>query len=212
MDDPTTVSMIHMSRIHLLDILKESGYNVDNYTNYSINHVATLIRNNQLNLLLSKQDPQDTQRIYIKYFMDGSRITTQAVHKIKDEIFADESELKFKKSDTLLIIMKDEPNDNIKETLNELWNIYGIFITIINIHRLQFNILKHQSVPPHKILNDEEISEFKTKYSIQSNSEIPTISRYDAVASIICMRPNQICKIIRKSRTSLESEYYRICI
>ena len=65
--------------------------------------------------------------------MDGSRITSQAIHKIKDEIFSDESVLKFKKIDTLMIIIKDEPNDNIKETLNELWNIYGIFITIINI-------------------------------------------------------------------------------
>ena len=212
MDEPTTVAMIHTSRIHLLDILKTNGYNVDNYVNYSINHVATLIKNNQLNLLLSKQDPENKDRIYIKYFMDGSRITSQAVHKIKDEIFSDESELKFNKSDTLLIIIKDEPNDNIKETLNELWNIYGIFITIINIHRLQFNILKHQSVPPHTILNEDEIMQFKTKYNIQHNSEIPTISRYDGVASIICMRPTQICKIIRKSRTSLESEYYRICI
>lgn len=54
MDEPTTVAMIHTSRIHLLDILKANGYNVDNYVNYSINHVATLIKNNQLNLLLSK--------------------------------------------------------------------------------------------------------------------------------------------------------------
>jgi DNA-directed RNA polymerase subunit H (RpoH/RPB5) len=212
MDDPNTVSMIHNSRIHLLDILKQNGYDVDEFTNYSINHVATLIKHNQLNLLLSKQNSQNVERIYIKYFMDGSRITSQAIHKIKDEIFSDESILKFKKIDTLMVIIKDEPNDNIKETLNELWNIYGIFITIINIHRLQFNILKHQAVPPHTILNDEEILQFKTKYNIQNNSEIPTISRYDAVASIICMRPKQICKIIRKSRTSLESEYYRICI
>jgi DNA-directed RNA polymerase I, II, and III subunit RPABC1 len=110
-----------------------------------------------------------------------------------------------------MVIIKDEPNDNIKETLDEIWNIYGIYINIINIHRLQFNILKHQWVPKHILLTNEQISEMKIKYNIQSNSELPTISRYDAVASIICMRPTQVCKIIRKSRTSLESEYYRIC-
>jgi len=205
MEDPTTVSSIFTSRKNLLDILKEIGYKTDDYEGYSINHVLSLIKNQQLNLLLQKEE----QKLYVKYSIDGSRITSQAVHKLKDEFFGENAVLD--KKDTLMVIIKDEPNDNIKETLDELWNIYGIYITIINIHRLQFNILKHQWVPKHVLLTDEQIVELKTKYNIQSNSEIPTISRYDAVASIICMRPTQVCKIIRKSRTSLESEYYRIC-
>ena len=205
MEDPTTVSSIFTSRKNLLDILKEIGYKTDDYEGYSINHVLSLIKNQQLNLLLQKEE----QKLYVKYSIDGSRITSQAVHKLKDEFFGENAVLD--KKDTLMVIIKDEPNDNIKETLDELWNIYGIYITIINIHRLQFNILKHQWVPKHILLTPEQIVELKTKYNIQSNSEIPTISRYDAVASIICMRPTQVCKIIRKSRTSLESEYYRIC-
>jgi DNA-directed RNA polymerase subunit H (RpoH/RPB5) len=205
MEDPTTVSSIFTSRKNLLDILKEIGYKTEDYEGYSINHVLSLIKNNQLNLLLHK----DEQKLYVKYAIDGSRITSQAVHKLKDEFFGEEPVLD--KKDTLMVIIKDEPNDNIKETLDEIWNIYGIYINIINIHRLQFNILKHQWVPKHILLTDEQIVELKTKYNIQSNSELPTISRYDAVASIICMRPTQVCKIIRKSRTSLESEYYRMC-
>jgi DNA-directed RNA polymerase subunit H (RpoH/RPB5) len=205
MEDPTTVSSIFTSRKNLLDILKEIGYKTEDYEGYSINHVLSLIKNNQLNLLLHKEN----HKLYVKYAVDGSRITSQAVHKLKDEFFGDDPVLE--KRDTLMVIIKDEPNDNIKETLDEIWNIYGIYINIINIHRLQFNILKHQWVPKHMLLNDEQIVELKTKYNIQSNSELPTISRYDAVASIICMRPTQVCKIIRKSRTSLESEYYRIC-
>jgi DNA-directed RNA polymerase subunit H (RpoH/RPB5) len=205
MEDPTTVSSIFTSRKNLLDILKEIGYNTEDFEGYSISHVLSLIKNNQLNLLLQKKE----QKLYVKYAIDGSRITSQAVHKLKDEFFGDEPVLD--KKDTLMVIIKDEPNDNIKETLDEIWNIYGIYINIINIHRLQFNILKHQWVPKHILLSDEQIIELKTKYNIQSNSELPTISRYDAVASIICMRPTQVCKIIRKSRTSLESEYYRIC-
>jgi DNA-directed RNA polymerase subunit H (RpoH/RPB5) len=205
MEDPTTVSSIFTSRKNLLDILKEIGYNTEDFEGYSISHVLSLIKNNQLNLLLQKKE----QKLYVKYSIDGSRITSQAVHKLKDEFFGDEPVLE--KKDTLMVIIKDEPNDNIKETLDEIWNIYGIYINIINIHRLQFNILKHQWVPKHILLTDEQIAEMKIKYNIQSNSELPTISRYDAVASIICMRPTQVCKIIRKSRTSLESEYYRIC-
>ena len=205
MEDPTTVSSIFTSRKNLLDILKEIGYKTDDYEGYSINHVLSLIKNQQLNLLLQKEE----NKLYVKYAVDGSRITSQAVHKLKDEFFGEDAVLE--KKDTLMVIIKDEPNDNIKDTLDELWNIYGIYITIINIHRLQFNILKHQWVPKHILLTTDQITEMKTKYNIQSNSEIPAISRYDPVASIICMRPTQVCKIIRKSRTSLEAEYYRIC-
>jgi DNA-directed RNA polymerase I, II, and III subunit RPABC1 len=207
MDDPTTISTIFTSRQNLLDILSEIGYDTEEYKGFKINHVATLIKNNQLNLLLRKKE--DDKKLYVKYYIDGSRLTSQSVHKLKDEFFNDEI---LTKDDTLMIISKDDPNDNIKDTLDELWNIYGIYISIIWIKSLQFNILKHQSVPPHIILTEEEVSVFKQKYNIQSNSELPSISRYDAVGSILCMRPNQICKIIRKSRTSLESEYYRICI
>jgi len=207
MDDPTTISTIFTSRKNLLDILKEIGYKTDDFEGYSINHVGTLIKNNQLNLLLTRETDE---KLYVKYTIDGSRITSQAVHKLKDEFFGEDAILS--KKDTLMVIIKDEPNDNIKETLDELWNIYGIYITVINIHRLQFNILKHQWVPKHTLLNEQQIIDLKHKYSIQSNTELPTISRYDPVASIICMRPTQICRIVRKSRTSLESEYYRVCI
>ena len=210
MDDPTMISTIFTSRKNLLTILKEIGYKTDDFEGYSINHVSTLIKNSQLNLFLSKQNTDEDQKLYVKYMVDGSRITSQAVHKLKDEFFGEDTVLT--KKDTLMVIIKDEPNDNIKDTLDEIWNIYGIYITVINIHRLQFNILKHQWVPKHILLTDAEINDLKIKYTIQHDSELPTISRYDAVASIICMRPKQVCKIIRKSRTSLESEYYRICI
>jgi len=208
MDDPTIISTIFTSRKNLLDMLKCIGYKTDDFEGYSINHVGTLMKNNQLNLLLPHII--EDQTLYIKYNVDGSRITSQAVHKLKDEFFGEDSILR--KKDKLMVIIKDEPNDNIKETLDEIWNIYGIYITVINIHRLQYNILNHQWVPKHTLLSEEQIIEMKTKYNIQSNSELPTISRYDPVASIICMKPGQICKIIRKSRTSLESEYYRVCI
>ena len=210
MDDPTMISTIFTSRKNLLAILKEIGYKTDDFEGYSINHVSTLIKNSQLNLFLSKQKTDEDQKLYVKYMVDGSRITSQAVHKLKDEFFGEDMVLT--KNDTLMVIIKDEPNDNIKDTLDEIWNIYGIYITVININRLQYNILKHQWVPKHVLLTDAEIKDLKIKYTIQNDSELPTISRYDAVASIICMRPTQVCKIIRKSRTSLESEYYRICI
>ena len=75
-----------------------------------------------------------------------------------------------------------------------------------------FNILNHVLVPPHNILNDEEIAVIKKKYNVMDDSQLPGISRFDAVAMAIGIRPGQICEIIRPSKTSVTSKYYRICV
>ena len=75
----------------------------------------------------------------------------------------------------------------------------------------EYNILNHTLVPPHKILSNEESLEIKKKYNINNNSEIPEISRFDPVAEAIGLRPNQLCEIVRKSPTAIETLYYRLC-
>jgi len=85
-----------------------------------------------------------------------------------------------------------------------------IFINIININRLQFNILNHTMVPKHRILNEEEKQKIIAKYNILDDN-IPPISRFDPVAQVIGLRPRQYCEIVRPSKTSITSLFYRIC-
>ena len=222
MEDPTNISRVYNSRNNLFEILDTIGYDVSDYSNYSVHHVATLYKNNQLNLLLNKKDVTDKRKLYVKYHIDGAKtssptlikMTSQTLLKIKDEFFREEpsKEPILSKEDTLMIIVKDDPSESITEMLDMEWNMSGIYITVINITRLQYNILNHSYVPKHTILTDEEIRQVSEKYNIGSLSEFPNISRHDAVATIICMRPNQVCKILRKSKTSIESVYYRVCV
>jgi len=71
--------------------------------------------------------------------------------------------------------------------------------------------LDHEYVPKHIILNNDEIDDMKKRYNITNNTELPEISRYDPVAQAIGMRPGQICKIIRPSKTAITTDYYRLC-
>ena len=50
------------------------------------------------------------------------------------------------------------------------------------------------------------------KYNITDTKQMPSISRYDPVALAIGLRPGQICKITRSSKTSVTSIYYRYCV
>ena len=96
--------------------------------------------------------------------------------------------------------------------LKNIWEKDGIFIVIINIRRLQYNILEHSLVPPHRILSEEEVEDIKIKYNITKLSHLPEISRFDPVAQVIGIRPGQVCEIIRSSKTSVTTKYYRVCI
>jgi DNA-directed RNA polymerase subunit H (RpoH/RPB5) len=118
-----------------------------------------------------------------------------------------------KKEDTLYIIIKDNINETLINELKDIWERDGIFIVIENIKCLQFNILKHILVPPHHVINNDfEIENIMKKYNIIDKNQFPDISRFDPVARAICLRPGQLCNIIRPSKTAIESNYYRICI
>ena len=61
------------------------------------------------------------------------------------------------------------------------------------------------------ILDEVAIKAMKQRYNIKGNNELPTISRYDPVSQAIGMRPGEICKIVRSSKSAITADYYRIC-
>ena len=116
------------------------------------------------------------------------------------------------KQDALFIVIKEEMNDTLMAFLKYIWETDGIFIIVVNIKRLQFNILDHVLVPPHRVSSSEEMKAVKSKFNITDNFQFPEISRFDPVAQVICIRPGQVCEIIRPSKTAIQSYYYRLCI
>jgi DNA-directed RNA polymerase subunit H (RpoH/RPB5) len=117
------------------------------------------------------------------------------------------------KTDSIMFITKSDPNDTLVKELEQLWNERHIYVNVVYIKRLQFNVLKHSLVPKHETLTELEEEEFTTQYNIKdAKTQIPTISRFDPVAIAIGLRPGQICRIHRKSPTSIKTVYYRVCV
>lgn len=111
--------------------------------------------------------------------------------------------------DTLIIITKQEIK-TMNQVSNQLF-LQGRFIVLLSLDRLQFNILNHQYVPSHTILTDNEVDEMMKKYNVTEKSQLPDISRYDPVALAIGMRPGEVCRIDRPSKSAISSLYYRVC-
>jgi len=214
------ISHIYTSRKTILELLEKQGYNIDDYSNFSINEVNSMKQNNQLDMLLeTKEETEENKtngnpeiqkrKIYIRYYLTG-KLAGKNIQELIDDLFVLTETLT--KNDTLFIIIKDEPNETMINEVKHRWESEGIFIVIESIKRLQFNILNHVLVPEHRVMSDNEVKEIMTKYNITSKIQLPDISRFDPVARVIGLRPGQVCHIIRPSKTAIETNYYRVCV
>ena len=204
------IKQIFKSRNIILEILKDRGFQTDDFSGFSISEIHAMFQNKQLDILLTKQldDSGKEKKVYIKY-NTSKTLRPNNVYEIIEDLYNIEKLLK--KRDDLIIIIKEEPNETLVKMLKHIWDQEKIFIVIINIQRLQFNILNHTLVPKHIVLTDEEANEVKTKYNILDDSSIPAISRFSPVSQVIGIRPGQLCRIERPSKTSITTNFYRIC-
>ena len=208
------ISHIYTSRKTILELMEKQGYNISDYSNFSISEVNSMKQNNQLDMLLETKEENVTpenakKKIYIRYYLTG-KLAGKNIQELIDDLFILTETLN--KKDTLFIIIKDEPNETMINEMKHIWESEGIFIVIENIKRLQFNILNHILVPEHRVMSNEEIKQIMIKYNITNTNQLPDISRFDPVARVIGLRPGQVCHIIRPSKTAIEANYYRVCV
>ena len=207
------ISYIYKSRNILLELMESQGYNINDNFEFSVNEINAMFSNKQLDMILEKNTENEKtkikNKIYIRYYLVKS-LRPQNIQEMIDDLFNVEEILT--KYDTLYIVVKDEPNDTIIQLLKQIWEQDGIFIIVECLKRLQFNILKHILVPPHKIMTTAEVNIIKERYNIMNDSQFPELSRFDPVAKAIGIKPGEICEIIRPSKTSIVSNYYRICV
>ena len=222
------ISMVYKSRSVLLNLMKKQDYNTSDYEGFSVNEINTMKTNNQLDMILEKTDYKqknavnvtgenyneddgnvNRKKIYIKYYLTKS-LRPNNLQEMIDDLFIVEEVLT--KDDTLLVVVKDEVNETLINNLKHIWESEKIFIILQPLQRLQFNILEHVYVPLHHVLSEDEKINIKNKYNIMNDYEFPELSRFDPVAQAIGIRPGQVCKIIRASKTAIEAPYYRICV
>lgn len=205
------IMSIYKSRSTILQQLQTQGYQVEDYVDFSMNEIDSMLSNSQLDMLLTNKDGN---KVYIKYYFTLKQSTKQIKKEVLDNVIEDLFTIEevLTKKDTLIVIIDDEPNDTILTRLKYLYDHDGIFVIIHNIHRLQFNILNHTLVPHMHVLNEKEEIDFMKKYQIRDKSQIPEISRFDPQALVVGVRPGNICYIQRPSITALTTDYYRVCV
>ena len=206
------ISKIYKSRNILLEILKERGYSVDDYTDFSVTEVQAMYNNKELDMLLEhsteKKSNGENKKLYIKYHLT-TRLGSSHIYDYVDDLFDIEEVLT--SGDDLIIISKDKTNQTIRDLVEQLFIKDKKFVNIYNFHDYLFNVLDHEMQPTFRILSNDEKQEIMKRYNIVKDKEFPDISRFDPVSQAIGVRPGQLIEIIRSSPTAVKSLYYRIC-
>ena len=200
------VVQIAKSRENILAQLKERDFEVEKYEGQSISQVHIMLQNNQLDMLVENE--KTGRKAYVKYHL-GKTLRGNNIMDYIDDLFTLDSVLT--REDDLIVIGRDGANDSMEKALRQIWSQHKYLITVVGMKALQFNILKHELVPPHRVLSEEDAIEIKKKYNIADDSQLPDLSRFSPVSLAIGVRPGQLVEIMRPSKTAISAPFYRIC-
>jgi DNA-directed RNA polymerase subunit H (RpoH/RPB5) len=108
-----------------------------------------------------------------------------------------------------ICITKDKLSQNNAKMLTSL----KLNLQLFDIKVLQFNISRHELVPKHEIIRDENvIKNIITQYSLKSKFQLPIILKTDAMAKYLGLKNGDVIKIVRVSPTAGDYVVYRCCV
>jgi DNA-directed RNA polymerase subunit H (RpoH/RPB5) len=202
------IAKVYKSRNIFLEILAARGYDISDYAGFSVNEVHVMYNAIPKQLDMMLENNTTNTKCYIKYHL-GKKLKQNHIEEVMDDLYDTEEILT--NDDELIIVCKNKINDKLKENMQQIFINEGKFYSVYNLNDYLFNVLKHDLVPPHRILSDEERAIIFEKYNITKMSQLPEVSRFDPVAQALGMRPDQVCEIQRPSPTAIIASYYRIC-
>lgn len=110
-------------------------------------------------------------------------------------------------------------NDTISAPIVQQLNNYdkilqkqGGQLQYFHIKNLLFNPTKHELVPRHTKLSNDEVIAIMEKYLIKGKAHMPYILHSDVIAKWMGLKQGDVVKIDRYNENSGISYYYRVCV
>jgi len=218
-DNFVFIDSIYRSRITLLDILEERGYNVEKYRKFSPAEaiaVSGSLPFSGLSFHVSKKE-DETKICQVRY----ENYSRQKLETFFTEIVSDEDS-----ENTEVIVMTSGPVTDahhtiaLKEYMKQKQNANEngvkerrkLRVSFFSIYMIVVNPMKHILVPKHEIVLESEHKELLEKIYVTSKSKLPEIKFHiDPIARCIGAVPGDIIKITRPSASSGEAIIYRVC-
>ena len=194
----------------LIDRKYDKDFLVDNHRNIEFSEFQQIYKDNGLNI---KVKHTDTNEIAILYFYNyRDKLKKEDINAIIEEIKMEiDKNFKYK----LILIIKEKPHSLIIKRITAINNFnededeINLNIQLFYYKELIFNITKHERVPTHIVLTENEKAELLDMYKISEN-KLPQYSIADPVVKYYGVSHGNVFKIIRNSKTAGTGITYRI--
>ncbi len=183
----------------ILEMISDRGYSIPDEENISFEEFIAKYNNKNLDIFINNGDDK---KIFVYFHNDIKNFSKADLKNIMVKMIGEYNDSNM----SIILILKDKENSAIsKELAKDSFKNVEVFLK----KNMMFNITHHVYVPKHIILTPEEEKEVLEKYNT-TRGKFPKISKNDPVAKYYGMKPDQICKIIRRSPEVGESIYYRL--
>ena len=143
-------------------------------------------------------------------------IINELKEKLKESDNISEFTNKYGGKNNIIIVFNNESiSTAVKSQLNKYDKIFqknGGHLQYFSSQQLMFNPTKHEYVPKHTKLTEDEVKEFMKEYLARSKMHMHVILQNDPIAKWIGLKHGDIVRIDRYNENSGESFSYRSCI
>ena len=216
--DFETVDVLYKSRLTLLKILKEKGYNTkpfEKFGPFEIEKMASNDREKALNMELVRELAADSPlptTCRVEYAIP--RVKNRLAGFLRKLLVNDETgeDLIDAKKTEIVVITLEAIGDTFHVAALNQWAKKNIRISFFDARTLMSNPLDHVLVPKHEIVPDDEHAELLKTYNMKTKTNLPIIRFHeDIVARLLGLIPGSIVKITRPSPSAGIYTVYRVC-
>lgn len=216
--DFETLDILYKSRLTLLKLLKDKGYNTkpyDKFGPYEIEKMASGDKEKALNMELTRELPAESAlptTCRVEYAIP--RVKNRLAGFLRKLLVNEETgeDLIDAKTTEIIVITLEAIGDTFHTAALNQWAKKNIRVAFFDAHTLMSNPLDHVLVPKHEVVPDDEHAELLKTYNMKSKTNLPIIRFHeDIIARILGLIPGSIVKITRPSPSAGIYILYRIC-
>lgn len=216
--DFETLDILYKSRVTLLKILKEKGYNTkpfEKFGPFEIEKMGSNDKEKALNMELTRELAADSTLptiCRVEYAIP--RVKNRLAGFLRKLLVNDETgeDLIDAKKTEIIVITLEAIGDTFHVAALNQWAKKNIRISFFDARTLMSNPLDHVLVPKHEIVPDDEHAELLKTYNMKTKTNLPIIRFHeDIVARLLGLIPGSIVKITRPSPSAGIYTVYRVC-
>ncbi|GAB2224669.1 hypothetical protein Droror1_Dr00005435, partial [Drosera rotundifolia] len=199
------ISRMHKVRRTLMEMLNDRGYDVAEFEinmtkQQFIQKYGENMKREDLVILKARINNPEEQ-IYV-FFPDGDKVGVKTVKDCANR-------MKSENISRAILVTKRNLTPFAKSCLSDIQSKF--YIETFMESELLINVTKHDLVPTHQLLSDEEKKTLLERYTVKE-IQLPRMQQTDAVARYYGLKRGQVVKIIRPSETAGQYVTYRYVI